>query len=258
MAQNYENLYADLQDSLKKIKDCAKAITSAGNKSTKDIEIGELKDFENVIETLRKQAAALSEAADKADEVRKSFNVDEYFASGDFAEQMKAYCNDANMDVHAEGNVYEMFPSKVVIESNYVTLDRKKYAGIRPKVLIDKIRENQEKLNKQNFNPKSFAKELVDAYDTVLAKSKKKPGSDVALLTLYQAMTPMARLRKAYDFQASSFDVARLKKSGLSALDNGRTFDFGSGSTKNPVRYLDDNGKEHLLHTFFSNEKFEL
>lgn len=249
---NYEELLSDLQPDMKKMKDQTKALATQSSTAAKQADEGNLKALQDALNASQRYAENLQAVIASLKAKLEGFDATEYFQSGEFATQMLEICEQKHMDVVNEAPVYQMFPSKVTIQpSGDVILDKKKVPTARPLTLVTKIQKNQEKLLKERFNAVKFRQELVDAYDLILLKKNKRKGSEIALKDLYMTMTPMARARKEYDLQAFAFDVARLYGAHIEGLPDGRTMELG-GSARNkvdPVRYLDNNGAEHLMYT---------
>ena len=247
---NYEDLIASVQGSIKKLTDSSASASRQIKSAAKQLDAGEVKALRATLADYLRALETQKEVCDAMLATVSEFDVKEYFASGAYAEQMLEYCRQYRMDVVDEAPTYQMFPSKVTLNAEDVTLDRKKVTTARPKVLVEKIRANQIKLRKAAFNEKSFAKDLAAAYDLVLLKNpKKKKGADIPLKTIYNNMVPLARSRKEYDYQSFAFDIARLKESHYTVLEDGRMLDFGSSrEAGDPVRYLDENGTEHFIY----------
>lgn len=249
---NFEELYEALQPCEKDLLDGLKAAQKYQKQIAKDTECGDVKDIRKTVrlleEALQKQETALANLREQTE----AFDALEYFASGDFADQLLAACADADVDVHGEFPVYEMFPYRVRIdvENQDLYLDRKKVQSMRPSYFAETVKAGQEKLMKASFNAASFAQELADAYDLALLKGKKREGADIMLGTVYRFMVPMSRSRKEYDQQSFAFDIARLYMCESNEIKDGRRFEFGPSRNNNKaIRILDGNGKEQYLAT---------
>lgn len=255
---NYEELYDSLQDLEKDLKDKQSAALKQYKNAVKNTEAGDVKALSKNLESL---LTIISDQKDIAENLKKeveSFDTQEYFISGDFAEQLLASCEEKEIDVKGGYPVYEMFPYKVKIdaENQDVYVDKKRIPCARPAELAKQIKLGQDKLNRASFNAQSFLNELADAYDLARIKGKKAPGADLFLTDLYKLMVPMARSRKEYDLQSFAFDLARLYSSDIKMAKDGRSYQFGPSRKSNKmVRILDSEGREVFLGTicFYEN-----
>lgn len=249
---NYEELYSNLQNLEKDLKDKQASALKQYKNSVKNTETGDIKSLSKNLETL---SAILSEQQNIVEQLKQNvegFDAKAYFESGDFAGQLLEACEEKEIDVKGEYPVYEMFPYKVRIdaENQDVYVDKKRYPCARPLEMAKQIKLGQDKLDKAFFNAQSFLNELADAYDLAIIKGKKAPDSDLYLTDLYKLMVPMARSRKEYDAQSFAFDLARLYCSDTKKTKNGRSYQFGPSRKNNKVvRILDGEGKEMFLST---------
>lgn len=249
---NYEDLYQDLQPDQKTLKDSLASLQKLFKVVNREMENGDLKSFAKDLSTMAEAAANLSASLRGLQATVEGFDTKEYFESGDFARQMLEICEEKGVDVRGESPIYEMFPYKVKVdvENQDLYMDRKKVQCMRPQSFVETVKAGQEKLNKAGFNALTFVSELSDAYDLMLLKMKRNPGTDVYLTNLYKILAPMSRFRKDYDQQNFAFDLARLYSSGTEETKNGRRFQFGpSRDGKKGIRILDKNGQEQFLAT---------
>ena len=254
---NYEDLFAALCEKEKELKDTVNTVVRLQKGIIKNTESGNMLDLNKSIALLSDAAAALRKNAEEMQSVSAGFDTKEYFASGDFARQLLEACADRGIDVKGEKGVYEMLPFKVRIFGDHehaeeVYINRKKIASFRPSAVADAVKQGQDKLNRANFNDRTFMSELSDAYETCCMTSKSAVGATVLLTKLYKVMTPMARARKEYDMQAFAFDLARLYEKGPDGwIDkNGRVYTFGtSRDGKNGIRVLSRTGVESYITT---------
>ena len=131
---------------------------------------------------------------------------------------------------------------------------------VRPKTVVDFIAKNRERMMNSRFNEKRFVEELSDAYDTMLLKMDKRPGTAVLLHSLHKAMVPMSRFKRDYDEHDFAFDIMRLDSSGLERTKKGRQWEIGHGrEIKHAFRVIRLDGKEDYYATirFFDAEQGE-
>ena len=254
---NYEELYADLSQQEKTLKDSIGTVTRLFKTAQKNTESGNLTELRKVLEQLGEAAAQLSGNTRSLQESAAGFDTHTYFVNGDFAKQFLEACKDKNLDIKGEMGIYEVFPYRVRIygdeeHAEEVWINRKKQASVRPSAIADILKTGREKLLKAGFNTETFMKELAEAYDLTCLRDGIRNGSTVTLTKLYKTMTPMARARREYDMQAFAFDLARLYEKGAEAwvTKTGRAFYFGtSRDAKNAIRVLSSSGVETYITT---------
>lgn len=256
---NYENLYEALQPAEKSMKDSLASLQKLFKAVCRETEGGDIKSLVRDLSAMAEAAASVSDSVNDMKNSISGFDTKEYMESGDFTEQMLAFCEEDHVDVRGEFPVYEMFPYRVRLdtENQDIYLDRKKVQCLRPRKLVRMIKNGQEKLNKAPFNAFTFVNELSDAYDIALLKLGKRPEADIYLTSLYKYLAPMSRFRKDYDQHSFAFDLARLYMSDVEETKNGRRFQFGpSRNNMKAIRILDKEGQEQYLATirFYESE----
>lgn len=254
---NYEELYGNLTELEKNLKDSSSTVTRLYKTIVKDTDTGNLADLKKALEQLADAAALLSERVEEVSREAASFDTKEYFVSGDFTKQLLESCEKMEIDVKGSMGVYEMFPYKVRVvgddeHAEEVYMDRKKIPSFRPSYVAGQVKAGRDKLLKGSFNDKAFMNEIADAYDTVCLKSGLRSGTSISLQKIYKAMTPMSRARKEYDAQAFAFDLSRIYEKGTDSwvTKNGRRFYFGSSRDgKTGIRVLSSTGIESYIST---------
>ena len=252
MIMNYENLYVELTAASKQLDNSIKTAARASKLISKDKESGDLKDIDKAVRAMEDALNAQKEALDSLQNSLESFDRSEYVAGGEFEKQLVKECRNAGIDVRKSGDmVYEMFPNRVVINADTqdVMIDKKRVSSLRPKAVAETIHMAQDRMQKASFNAERFLGELLNAYDLLILKKKKKtPDAELNLTDIYKIMVPMGRLKKEYDVQSFAFDIARLYRSGITETKDGRVLDMGpSRDNKNAIRVLDENGKEQFF-----------
>ena len=250
---HYEAFYEELQPQEKGAKDSLASLQKLYKAVSREAAGGDVKSLSKDLQAMAEMASALSSYVQKMQETVEGFDTRAYFESGEFAQQMLEACGEKGVDVRGEAPVYEMFPYRVKIdmENQDLYMDRKKVQCMRPGSFAEMVKNGQEKLNRAPFNAQTFVNELSDAYDLVLLKQNKKPGTDIYLTDLSKYLAPMSRFRKDYDQQSFAFDLARLYTSGVETTRSGRPYQFGSSrkAAEKAIRILDREGHEQFLAT---------
>lgn len=256
---NYEDLYEELKGKEKTVREGLSSLQKFMKTITRENEGGDIKGLLKDLDGMADAADSMIKTLEGMLESVKGFDTRAYFEQGEFAQQMLAACKEKEIDVRGDFPVYEMFPYRVKLdaENQDVYLDRKKIACMRPKSFVEMVKKGQEKLNRAAFNEVTFANELAEVYDLAVLRYKKIPGADIYLTNLYKVLAPLGRFRKDYDQQSFAFDLARLYRSGLDKVKDGRSFQFGPvRKNERAFRILDQTGTEQFLATirFFEDE----
>ena len=256
--QNYEQFIQEIQDANKGVRDAAAQAVKLQKAAAKNLETGNLTETRKILSALQETISLLQEQAGILKGQADSFDVQEYFVSGEFTRQMLEACGDKGVDVKGEKGVYEMFPYKVRVLGDAehpaeVWLDRKKVQSCRPSFVAETIRQGQAKLNAAKFNPGPFMNELAEAYEITCLRAAQRIGSSQPLAKIYRNMVLTARGRKEYDMQAFAFDLARVYEMGPEAWVSEKfktTYDFGtSRDGKIGIRVLSRSGTENYIST---------
>lgn len=256
MSQNYETFLEGQKALNKSVKDSAAVIVSAQKKIQKNVETGNLVEAKKQLSFLQSTIELLKSQADALQAEINTFDVQNYFVSGDFTQQMLDACEKNNIDVKGEKGVYEMFPYKIRIYGDEdrlgeVWMDRKKVQSCRPVQVAQIIKDGQTKLFAAKFNVQSFMNELAEAYEITCLRSNARLGSNQSLTKIYKNLVLMARARKEYDMQAFAFDLSRAYELGPEAwvTKTGDHYDFGTSREGAGIRVLSSTGVEYYIST---------
>ena len=247
---NYEEFYQNAAPFLKELKDLSGLAGRQYKKMAKDADSGNIRELKKSLSVLAEAARGISEFAAKLDEEVDQFDVEEYFKSGQFAEEMLTACKEKEIDVIGDSPVFEMFPYRVRldVDNQEVYLDRKKIPTVRPETVAETLLINREKIMRANFNAKRFLEELSNAYDLAILQTGKRDGTDILLTNIHKLLVPMGRFRRDYDEHNFAFDMARLYTSEERTTKKGRVLGFGpSRSGGKAIRILDGEGNEQFL-----------
>ncbi len=255
---NYEELYKDLAPSRKAMADAANEAGRHSRAVAKALEEGNLAEAGRSLKALSAQADALKEAAQVSLDTLDGFDLTAYATSADLEKQIEESCRGLGMDVLVRAGALEIFPYRVrVVPGEGVLLGRKKIPSFRPLYLAGLIKKQRDRLYRVPFKADVFISELLEAYDTVLAKSegKRHDGEKISLTTIYNAMVPTARAKRDYDTMAFAFDIGRLFELGSEqwVSKKGRHFDFGPGREGgSSIRVVDAGGSASYISTLRS------
>lgn len=258
---SYEALYAEINDSEKKMNTAAADVKKHAAAMLKATDSGDLKALEKSLNEIENDIEAQTEWLNQIRSILSSFDKAKYIANGDFKQQILDECVRQKVDVkETGGNVLEMFPNKVTVnpDSQDVTVDKKKISCLRPSSLVAYVKKEQEKMGKTSFNEQRFIEELYSAYEAVIAletvkntKKNKVISASVKLNEIYKKLAPTARARKDYDMLNFAYDISRVYSSEGKFTKDGKLMEIDTSRTpdKNAIRILDAFGKEYFLTT---------
>ncbi len=249
---DYEMLYAQTQQLLKKWKDTSSLMAIYQRSLAKAFESGDLKAANRDIESVTAVAREASDMLGLMEHTLDGFDPKAYLESGDYTEHLLAACREQGVDVVGTFPNFEMFPFKVRIdvENQDIYLDRKKISCMRPQHFVQTVKTGRDRLMKVSFNASQFVHELSTVYDIAVMKLGKHADADIYLSTLYKFLVPMSRARKEYDLQSFAFDLARLYDAEPVMTKDGRSYQFGpSRQNAKAIRILDREGHEEYLAT---------
>ena len=257
--QQYETLAETLKPLQKNVKDGAAAAVSTQKKIAKNVETGNLTEARKLLASLKETAAQLIQQAEAVEKTVAEFDVQDYYVSGDFTEQLLEACAKQGIDVKGEKGVYEMFPYKIRVvgdaeRQGEVWMDRKKIQSCRPSFVAETVKKGQEKLFAARFDAGAFISELAEAYEVYCLRNGQRLGSAQSLTKIYKSLVPMARSRKEYDMQAFALDLSRAYAEGPDAWvskTTGKHYKFGTGREGSGIRVLSRTGVESYITTFY-------
>lgn len=106
--QRYETLAETLKPLQKNVKDGTAAAVSAQKKIAKSLDTGNLTEAGKLLASLKETAAQLIQQTEALEKEIAKFDVQDYFVSGDFTEQLLEACAKQGIDVKGEKGVYEI------------------------------------------------------------------------------------------------------------------------------------------------------
>ncbi len=179
---------------------------------------GSVRDLSRALEAAETSARQL---VDAAGDLRAAYDFDEtdYLASGSFAKELLAAANDAGVAMFEEDDRLLCYPSlvRVLPAELAVEVDRKRDRRLRPSVLVASLAQAQGAAPR--FKPEPFFESLRAAYELVLARQQKAPGTVVRLVDVYAVLTLLPGQARDYSRQEFARDLYLLDQSGVTASD---------------------------------------
>ena len=253
---DYEQYFTEAQIYFKDVLSNTVSQSKNVAKIQKCMRDGDINALPKLFTALRDAAQGRESALMQLELLTEAFDGHEYMSGGDYTGQMIECCKQLSVDVQGSFPAYDMFPCRITVnpEAQDVTIDKKRYACLRPSKLVGIVKAELDKLAKANFNALSFAKELSAIYDLAIIKMSHKKAcaadAPVYALELYSLLTPMKRYKKDYTANDFAYDMARLYSADSIKLDDGRMLRFDtSRDMKKSIRILDSFGSEQFIST---------
>jgi len=228
----------------------AAATVAQLKRAKKAANVGGLRDLERALEGAEQLSGAFRDAVRAA---RGGWGFDDkaYLESGAFVRELLAAGRTRGVHLDELDGQVVSYPSLVRVLANdgAVEIDRKRHKGIRPTVLVETLRTNQER--PVRFRPAVFIEALDRAYELVRASQEKEPGAVVRLTDVYRVLTVLPGQTLAYSKQEFVRDIYLLDESGVGATKEGRrmTLPASTGArTSNTLATVMRNGELKLYY----------
>ncbi|MGH8241271.1 MAG: hypothetical protein ACREXP_30230, partial [Steroidobacteraceae bacterium] len=166
----------------------AASVTKELRKARMSAKSGQIRDLRRALQA----ASSLGEQlARSARELRESFDFDEqeYLSSGDYAKELMAASQAADVAMFEEDERLLCYPSLVRILPGEaaVEIDRVRERRLRPSVLVAQLSATQQKAPR--FRPEPFLDSLCSAYELVVAREGKQHDAVVRLIDVWSVLT---------------------------------------------------------------------
>jgi hypothetical protein len=174
---------------------------------------GQLRDLRRLLSSARTAASELAEASSRAAD---GFGFDEqaYLASGAYAKEVLATAAAAGVAMYEEDERLLCYPSlvRVLPGDAAVEVDRVRERRLRPSVLVAALAAAQQRAPR--FRPGPFLDSLHGAYQLVVAREGKTPGTVVRLVDVWSVLTLLPGQSRDYTRQEFARDLYLLDQSG--------------------------------------------
>lgn len=228
----------------------ANAVVSELKKVQAAARAGQLPALGSSLDTAASLAAQLSEAT-TVHRSGWSFDGQAHMESGAFAKEILALAQDRHVKAFEQDDVINCFPSlvRVIPSATAVSIDKKRFAKVRPSVLVDEL----ERL--QGLPPRlkvgAFLEALAKAYDIQIARDSKSDEATVKVADLYGLFTLLPGQRGEYSKQEFARDLFLLDQSNETTTKAGRTLRWQASTlTKSSSGVMTTVSKDGQLKTY--------
>jgi len=214
-----EGALARTEDDIDAALKTAADMTSKLKQAKKAAAFGVLRDLEKHLEISEQLAGALR---DKVRNTRGGWAFDDraYLGSGAFANELLQLGNSRGLVLREQDDQLVGYPSvvRVLPDRAAIQIGTKKQQGIRPSVVVEKLRLASARAPR--FRPATFVEALARAYEFIRASQGKEPGATVKLEDVYRLLTVLPGQSKDYSQQEFARDIYLLDESGVDRTKN--------------------------------------
>ncbi|RJX17302.1 MAG: hypothetical protein C4570_08285 [Ammonifex sp.] len=230
-----EFLDHELGDERRELLEKRRQVSAHTGKLEKAFQEGNLEQVERVAARLEAALGRQQEVLARLKERLPSFDVPGYLREV-FDAEFVAACRSHELQVSGSFPAYEVFPFRVRVhpDRRLVEVNERVVRLLRPRVFAAYLQEQKNRLYKESFNPVRFIDALASVYDTILAVRQANSGVtmqrdlDVALLDVYDRLTPLPAQRRQYPLNMFAFDLHRLYLADAFTASDGRRLVLGA------------------------------
>ncbi len=215
-----ESALAQVESDSENALKAAREAVSTLNKVHGAAKVGTLKDLARYLRDGERVIARLREKLVTTQQ-RWNFDIESYLSDGSFVSEIVETANGHGLEVHElDGQVY-CYPSLMRVAANdqILFIDRKRYTHLRPSVVVNHLRELQNR--PVRFKSEPFLRALKEAYDCWIARKRAghRAAPTLAPLTdIYSLLTPLPGQAKEYSKQEFARDLYLLDQTGPPGL----------------------------------------
>jgi len=197
------------------------SVARVAKKARTAAETGTVRDIPQALAATAQLAADAAAAAERL-KAGWRFDVEDWFASGEYTKELLASAAEAGVSAFESDERILCYPVIVQVSpgDSSVVVDKKKDRRIRPSVVVAGLGRLQQREPK--FKPDAFIESLAVAYDFVIASQSMRPGAPVKLVDVHSVLTIMPGTAREYTRPEFVRDIYLLDQSGIVATKRGR------------------------------------
>lgn len=182
---------------------------------------GTVRDIPQALAAAAQLAADAATAAERL-EAGWRFDVEEWFASGQYTKELLAAAAEVGVSAFEFDDRILCYPVIVQVSPSdaSVIIEKKKERRIRPSVVVAALDALQQREPK--FKPEAFIESLAVAYDLVINSKAMRPGAPVKLIDVHGVLTIMPGSAREYTRPEFVRDIYLLDQSGIVMTKRGR------------------------------------
>jgi hypothetical protein len=207
-------------------------------------------------QSLEAAEAAIADLQRQFKQAKKgwSFDTQRYMASGLYAKEVLSTAHKMGVQITERDERMYCYPAlvKVAPQERAVVVDRKRESRVRPSVLVNLLKDLQNK--PPTFRPEAFLTALYDAYTRIVYQ---RDGADrlelapvVPLVDIYALLTLLPGQAREYSRQEFARDIYLLHRGGKAVTKTGArvSFPISRGVRGKTLVVIDEGGEERRYY----------
>ena len=215
----------------------------------------QLGDLRELRASLEDAEQALAELRHQFAEAKKgwSFNAQQYMSSGEFNKEVISTAQDMGVSMFERDDRLFCYPAllRVAPLEKAVVIDRKQERRIRPTVLVNLLKDLQDR--PPRFRPQAFLAALFEAYAKVVADegdSLLQSAPVVPLVDIYGLLTLLPGQAREYSKQEFARDIYLLHRGDVTTTKSGArvSFPISRGVRGKTLTVIDESGEQRRYY----------
>ncbi|HEU0021529.1 MAG TPA: hypothetical protein VFR55_07650 [Dehalococcoidia bacterium] len=182
-----------------------------------------------------------------------SFNTQNYLSTGLFAQEVLRVAGKRGLSMFERDDRLFCYPAllRVIPSERAVAIDRRRENRLRPSVLVELLKELQEK--PPRFRSELFLNALFEAYSRMVderGSNSLDPAPIVPLLDVYRLLTLLPGQAKEYSRQEFARDIYLLHRGNVTTTKSGGriSFPISRGVKGKIFSVIDESGEERRYY----------
>lgn len=233
-----ESTLAALEQDIEATQRAISSVSRAAKALRKVVQEGDLRKLPSTMIAVSQAVQTLDQQFANAKD-NWSFNDEEYLGNGSFAKELIKVAARLGVKMYELDDRLYCYPSliRILPSDQSVTIDKVKDRRLRPSVLAERLKKNQER--PARFKPEVFLDCLYQAYQQINPPQKGslvRIGKVIRLSQVYELLTLLPGQSREYTRAEFARDIYLLDRSGLTKTRDGAVVSFPSSTgTKTPT-----------------------
>jgi hypothetical protein len=215
----------------------------------------QLGDLHELRASMEDAEQALAELRLQFAEAKKgwSFNAQQYLSSGQFSEELISTAQSMGVSMLERDDRLFCYPAllRVAPAEKAVVIDRKQERRIRPSVLVNLLKDLQER--PPRFRPQAFLSALFEAYTKIVADQGEgllRAAPVVPLVDIYSLLTLLPGQAREYSKQEFARDIYLVHRGDVTTTRSGArvSFPISRGVRGKTLTVIDESGEQRRYY----------
>lgn len=215
----------------------------------------QLGDLRELRASMEEAEQALAELRHQFAEAKKgwSFNAQQYLSSGQFNKEVISTAQSMGVSMFERDDRLFCYPAllRVVPSEKAVVIDRKQERRIRPTILVNLLKDLQER--PPRFRPQAFLSALFEAYTRIVGDQGEgllQAAPVVPLVDIYGLLTLLPGQAREYSKQEFARDIYLLHRGDVTTTRSGArvSFPISRGVRGKTLTVIDESGEQRRYY----------